>query len=240
MMLSSALIDIVRKLPCGLSHARMGKRCFSQEGEDMVLARVFENKSSGVYVDVGAHHPIRFSNTYMFYLRGWSGVNVDGMPGSMDVFRRMRPRDRNIEALISSKPGALTYHLFNDPAMNTCDPQLARQRDGLANFRQTGAAIIKSHTLASILEIHLGESREIDFMSVDVEGMDLDVLQSNNWRKFRPTVILAEDFGLPDLEATLNTPTATFLAEHGYVLFAKTVNTLFFRQNELGGTKHLA
>jgi len=218
----------------------MGKRCFSQEGEDMVLARVFENKSSGVYVDVGAHHPTRFSNTYMFYLRGWSGVNVDGMPGSMDVFRKLRRRDTNIEALISSKPGELTYHLFNDPAMNTCDPEIARQRDGLENFRITGTRTIKAATLEAILEGSLGDRRKIDFLSVDVEGMDLDVLQSNNWRKFRPTVILAEDYGLTDLEATLKTPTATFLAECGYVLFAKTVNTLFFRQNELGGTKHLA
>lgn len=73
----------------------------------MILSRFFEQKRTGFYVDVGAHHPTRFSNTYLFYLRGWHGVNVDAMPGSMAEFRRLRPRDLNIEALISSTPGEL-------------------------------------------------------------------------------------------------------------------------------------
>jgi FkbM family methyltransferase len=232
-MTSGTLIDLFRKLPFGLALTRSGKRSFSQEGEDMVLARIFEGKSNGVYVDVGAHHPIRFSNTYMFYLRGWSGINVDAMPGSMEAFRKLRPRDRNVEALISNKPGSVKYYLFNDSAMNTCDAELARQRDGLAHFRLTGTRTLQPQSLSAILDKQFGAGQEIDFMSIDVEGWDLDVLESNNWQKFRPAIVLIEDC-LLSMHDAVESPGARFLKQRGYTLFAKTVNTLFFRREEPG------
>ena len=71
------LEKIHRKLVRGIQYS------FSQEGEDLVLARIFEGKKNGFYVDIGAHHPTRFSNTHYFYRRGWSGINIDAMPGSM-------------------------------------------------------------------------------------------------------------------------------------------------------------
>jgi hypothetical protein len=75
-----------------------GRITYSQEGEDMVLARLFEGLGRpGFYVDIGAHHPVRFSNTFYFYRRGWHGVNVDALPGTAMLFQRMRPRDKTIE-----------------------------------------------------------------------------------------------------------------------------------------------
>jgi len=70
---------------------------FAQEGEDRVLYRMFQGRFGrpGFYVDVGAHHPTRFSNTYLFYRMGWRGINLDAMPGSMAAFARARPRDIN-------------------------------------------------------------------------------------------------------------------------------------------------
>src|SRR6186713_1276577 len=69
---------------------------YSQEGEDLILKRFFSEKSGGFYVDVGAHHPKRFSNTYMFYKEGWSGINIDAMPGSMKLFNKVRSKDINL------------------------------------------------------------------------------------------------------------------------------------------------
>ena len=63
---------------------------YSQEGEDILLARFFFGKSQGFYVDIGAHHPQRLSNTYHFYLQGWRGINIDAMPGSMSSFETLR------------------------------------------------------------------------------------------------------------------------------------------------------
>ena len=69
---------------------RYGLISYSQEGEDMILRRLFETRRRGFYVDVGAHHPRRFSNTYYFYRQGWSGINIDAAPGSMKLFDRLR------------------------------------------------------------------------------------------------------------------------------------------------------
>ena len=77
------------------------RRAYSQEGEDLILHRVFENQNTGFYVDVGAHHPVRFSNTYFFYLRGWSGINIDAAPGSIRKFAWKRRRDLNLEAALT-------------------------------------------------------------------------------------------------------------------------------------------
>ncbi len=82
------------------------------------MSRYFENKkTTGFYVDVGAHHPLRFSNTYKFYKRGWHGINIDAMPGSMDLFNRLRHRDINLERAVSDSKQILTYYAFNEPAL---------------------------------------------------------------------------------------------------------------------------
>ena len=70
---------------------------YSQEGEDLIINRLIDSKKNGFYIDIGAHHPFRFSNTYKFYKMGWNGINIDAMPGSMKLFREKRPRDINIE-----------------------------------------------------------------------------------------------------------------------------------------------
>ena len=78
-------------------------RSWSQEGEDMILHRIFGGKKSGFYVDVGAHHPKRFSNTYFFYCHGWRGINIDAMPGRMKLFNQWRPKDINLEMGVAEK-----------------------------------------------------------------------------------------------------------------------------------------
>src|SRR5437868_6288327 len=81
---------------------------YSQDGEDLVLSRFLSSENKGFYVDVGAHHPTRFSNTYFFYKKGWRGINIDAMPGSMIAFDKMRPRDTNVEAAISDNDSEIT------------------------------------------------------------------------------------------------------------------------------------
>ena len=211
---------------CTLPHA------FSQEGEDLILARVFESQRLGFYVDVGAHHPIRFSNTYLFYLRGWTGLNLDATPGSMAAFRKLRPRDINLEMAIAEEPGTLVFHMFNEPALNTFDPVLAKERDGKDHYRIIETRKIETKTLAWILTEYVYDKQLIDFLSVDVEGLDLAVLRSNDWQLFSPRYVLAEDFSVVSIEETLNSPIATFLRSVGYSLFAKTAHTQVFRQQK--------
>ena len=88
----------------------------------------------GFFVDVGAHHPQRFSNTYYFYLKGWSGINIDAMPGSMKIFDDLRSRDINLEIPISDKSEILTYYEFDEPALNSFSLSLSHERITTTNY----------------------------------------------------------------------------------------------------------
>ncbi|MGP1383595.1 MAG: FkbM family methyltransferase [Thainema sp.] len=201
-------------------------KSYSQEGEDMILRRIFEHQKLGFYVDVGAHHPKRFSNTYFFYKRGWKGINIDAMPGSMRLFRVYRPRDINIEAAISNKSEDLTYFVFNETALNTFDSELAQTRN-LELYKLINKQAVKTQTLANVLKKYLPENQKIDIISIDVEGLDLNVLESNEWELFRPKCVLIEQAKF-SLDHAQESQTYQFLSSRGYILFAKTLNTLIF------------
>ncbi len=206
-------------------------KSYSQEGEDMILRRIFEDRSEGFYVDVGAHHPKRFSNTYLFYRAGWSGINVDATPGSMAAFRKSRPRDINVEVAISEEPGEAIFYLYNEPALNSFQKRAdLDMRDGM--YRVIGETKVPTRRLEEVLAEHLGEGQRIDFLSVDAENMDLEVLQSNNWQRFRPGYVLVEYQGGSDIEQVDGNETSLFLEKQGYALFAKTLNTLIFKESD--------
>jgi FkbM family methyltransferase len=200
---------------------------YSQDGEDMVLRRLFEHERSGFYVDVGAHHPFRFSNTCYFHRMGWRGINVDANPDAIAAFRHARPADINLCVGISGAAGELTYHLFNEPALNTFDPNLASERALLPGYRLLQKERVPVERLDELLRVHLPANQAIDLMSIDVEGLDLSVLQSNDWQRFRARYLLVEardfDMGRPDESAEHR-----FASSVGYRLIAKTVNTLIY------------
>ncbi len=203
---------------------------YAQEGEDLILNRFLENKEKGFYIDIGAHHPKRFSNTYIFYKKGWEGINIDAMPGSMKAFEQERPRDINLELGVSKEKKELTYYIFNEPALNTFSKTEAEKKDGLNNYRIVEQKKILTFPLVDILSKHIINNSSIDFMSIDVEGLDLEVLQSNDWKKYRPTLLLVEDLKKQSLAEFQNSsPVFHFLKEKNYELVAKTFNTLFFK-----------
>lgn len=200
---------------------------YSQEGEDLILKRFFDGKQDGFYVDVGAHHPFRFSNTHAFYKEGWSGINIDPMPGSMRTFSRIRKRDINLEVGISDCKGEQTYFLFDEPALNGFDEKLSHFRDINTQYKLMGKQQVKTYPLAFILEKYLPEGKSIDFLSIDVEGLEEEVLDSNDWECFRPHVILVE-IREKTLESLEKDPIFRKLKSLRYCLYAKTVNTFFF------------
>jgi len=202
-------------------------KSYSQEGEDMILRRIFYNVDKGFYVDVGAHHPKRFSNTYYFYTQGWSGVNIDARPGCMEAFNRIRPRDINIEAAIARDRRELTYYMFEEPALNSFDKELSISRHD-RTFKLIGEKVITTTRLDELLLQHLPQGIHINFMSIDVEGLDLEVLESNDWQKIRPEYILIEclDF---DLDYIKNDKVYNFLIANNYTLFSKAVTTAIYK-----------
>jgi len=207
-------------------------KSYSQEGEDMILRRLFEKQKTGFYVDVGAHHPKRFSNTFFFYKKGWRGINIDAMPNSMSLFNKIRPRDINLEIPISDKKQKLKYYMFNEAALNCFSKELAEKRNGKYDYKIISEKEMETSTLEEILEKHLPYDQEIDFMSIDVEGLDLQVLKSNNWRLFRPKIVLMEVID-SSINEIADSKEYKYLAEFGYEAFAKTVNTVIFQRVDI-------
>lgn len=204
--------------------------CYGQDGEDLILDRLLERQSSGFYVDVGAHHPVRFSNTYLFYRRGWRGINIDAMPGAMKAFQRHRPRDINLECGVAASSGTLRYYRFNEPALNTFDAQEARRKDA-APYHLQDTVEVQVEPLRDLLARHLPAGQAIDFLSVDVEGKDEEVLRSNDWQRYRPRFVLAETLRV-DLLALADCPVVHFLSEVGYHPVGKAYNTSFFARED--------
>ncbi|MDP2143185.1 MAG: FkbM family methyltransferase [Gallionella sp.] len=205
-----------------------GRVSYAQEGEDLLLQRIFAGVKQGFYVDVGAHHPLRFSNTYLLYRRGWRGVNIDAMPGSMDSFGRLRPSDINVESAVALEDARLTYFVFKEKALNTFDENLAEQ------YTKSGLAIVsrlevRARPLADLLSEHLPAGQSIDLLTVDVEGLDLDVLKSNDWQRFRPRVLIVEE--LRQSPRGGDASVRDYLIGLGYGEFARTYNSVFYVAN---------
>lgn len=205
------------------------RKSYSQEGEDLVLGRMFPGITRGFYVDVGAHHPRRFSNTYAFYKKGWSGINIEPNPDVVSLFKLERARDRNLQLGVSDAADILRYYVFDEPALNTFDRSLMQWRIANTPYKVVKTIEIAVEPLADILRRELPPRQSIDFMSIDVEGKDFAVLQSNDWAAFRPKCILVEAMAT-SVEADLGSELCSFMKERNYILFCKTFNTLFFRE----------
>ena len=209
------------------------KPSFSQEGEDILLERIFSSLTNGFYVDVGAHHPQRFSNTYKFYLKGWTGINIEPTPGGIDPFLTYRPRDINLSMGISDSSGPLKFYVFKEGALNTFSEETVQKLIKTTDYRPSLTIDVPMKRLDEVLETHLpkisAKNTKITFMTIDTEGFEMPVLKSNDWTRFCPSVILIEDRDF-DLLNPMNSEVHRFLAEKEYLLFAKTHNTLFYRQ----------
>jgi FkbM family methyltransferase len=202
---------------------------FSQEAEDLVLFEIaqFKNSYNGFYLDVGAHHPFRFSNTAIYYQRGWRGINIDATPESMNEFRKMRPDDINIECAVSSDTRERMFFVYNEPALNGIDCDRSEEFVG-TKFKLLRKIPVQTHTLASILQSHIQQLPKPNFLTVDVEGHDLEVLQSNDWNKFRFDWVLCE-IQVGSISDLAYNPVYKYLSDIGYHLRAFTGRTGIFQ-----------
>jgi FkbM family methyltransferase len=198
----------------------------------MILNYLLDNQSAGFYVDVGAHHPTTFSNTRHFYRLGWHGINIDADPGAVNALERERPRDINLNIGVGEEEGEFDFVRYFEPALNTFDQGTVEQRleDGIP-YDISHVTKIPVRRLEHILGEHLSDGERIDFLSVDVEGQDLEVLRSNDWVAFRPRFVVVEAIGVQDPAEANRSETVQFLASRGYSPVAKTANSLILRDS---------
>ena len=163
---------------------------YSQYGEDLYIDRILGHKKKGTYVDIGANNPSVLSNTKKFYDRGWTGINVEPDQSNFNLFVQESPLDTNLNIGISDTPGKLTFYVFEEDTLSTFSEEDANRQ--IKSGRDLVAKkIIETHKLSKIFED--ANLQGIDFMSVDTEGYDQQVLNSNDWNRFRPTLICIED-----------------------------------------------
>jgi len=194
---------------------------FSQSGEDYNVRNIFKEKRDGFYVDIGAYHPFNVSNTVLLYLfYNWKGINIDAMPGSMETFRKYRKRDINLEFAVSSQQEELTYYIIDETStMNTFSREFLEENNVLELVQKE--IKINAYPLSEILDKYLPADKNIDLLNIDVKSMELKVLQSNNWEKYRPKCIIMEFSGnrISEIETSA---TGKLLKELGYELWVVT------------------
>lgn len=201
---------------------------YSSFGEDRLILKFLAKQEPGFYVDVGAHAPKDYSNTYALYQRGWRGLAIDPDPDAIAAFGRERPEDIGLQIAIGTEPGRVTLHLFNDRSMNTVDEALYEKTLKNPRKRHQGDIEVERLPLAEVLNRHLPAGRSVDFMNVDCEGADLDVLRSNDWARYHPKLLAVEDLDL-DLERVVESKIFRFLRPLGYRLVSHLHYTSLYR-----------
>ncbi len=171
---------------------RKCKKSFSQCGEDILISYIF--KLRGIkkpsYIDIGANHPYLLNNTAIFYKAGSRGINIDANPKLIKLFKILRPYDININVGISSEEGELDFFIMEDATLSTFSKN---EYDILSSSGKKLKEIkkIKLNTFESVLTTYFN-NRCPDFLSLDVEGMDLEILLSIDFGKYSPKVICVE------------------------------------------------
>ncbi len=168
----------------------MGIVSFAQNREDVRLARVL-TEPSGFYIDIGAADPTRHSVTRHFSDRGWHGINVEPRTALAEALRAARPRDTTLDVAVGRTAGEVTFYELERPELgevSTVEPARAAEmvKAGMA-LRERRVEMI---TLADLCARYAPP--RIDLLSIDVEGVEADVIASGDWRRHRPRVVVVE------------------------------------------------
>jgi FkbM family methyltransferase len=211
---------------------------FSQAGEDLVVRNYFYERlnlgEKGFFVDIGAFHPYRHSNTYYLYRAGWRGINIDARPGSMYLFNKLRQEDNNLEIAVGANEGTATYYDFGENAgLNTLSTDYIDKLGTRNDIK--GEYSVQTIPLLTVFERYVPKDRKIDFLSIDIEGLEEPVLSTNDWSKYRPSLIACEIYG-QSLSDISKDPVANILLSNGYEIYTRInlampkVNTVFFNE----------
>ena len=192
------------------------RKTYSQSKEDLFISNFFKNKKRGFYLDIGAYHPIKFSNTQLLYNMGWNGMNIDLNQVSIDCFKIIRKRDINIKAAISNKiqKKKIYSNFFFHPTNSLIENHFKKHNE---YFSKKNISYVITKRVANLI------SRRIDFLNIDVEGLDLKVIKDLNLKKLRPGLICVEMLNNNEKKEYVN-----YLKKFSYKLIKKIKSNLFF------------
>jgi FkbM family methyltransferase len=203
---------------------------YSQFGEDLVVIHAFEKffakNDPGFYIDVGAHHPKEYSTTAILHCHGWRGINIDVSERAIELLKSARPDDISILAGVAKTQQRRPYYLFDPAAVSTLDP--ATRDEWLENgwvLKQTKEVAV--YPLSEIVSPHLSETQKVDYLNIDIEGLDLEALETYDFEHYAPSVITIELHNFNLLEARHH-PVVKFLINRGYKLHSYIAITAVF------------
>src|SRR6266700_4483067 len=186
---------------------------YAQRFEDLYLMRCFGERTEGFYIDIGSGHPVYDNVSFAFYLKGWSGITVEPNPWLSRLSRAVRPRDRHVEALVGANCGQATFYLVRE--FHGLSTMIAgHAQAALAEFGKGSDAT--TVPLTTLRELCAGQApASFDFLKVDVEGAEKDVLLGGDWQRFRPKLVVIEALA-PCTLAPAWEQWEPFLSQQGY------------------------
>jgi FkbM family methyltransferase len=198
---------------------------FSQCGEDAIINSIFQyvkKKDKGYYIDIGAYHPTKGSNTYLLYKLGWRGINIDPNPHSINIFNRERPDDINLLMGISKEQKILDYYLIDEKSTMNSFSKDNLKRIGLLD-KVKEVRKIQTFPLSYVSEKYINNQEKVDFLNIDTEGMELEILESNNWEKISPDVIAIEQNNVLTFDDVMVSEVCKYLKSKNYSPVAKNI-----------------
>jgi FkbM family methyltransferase len=211
------------------------KRSYSQAGEDLIIRYIFNELGivTPSYIDIGAHHPFLLSNTALFYENGSRGINIEPDPKLFKEFIKYRPEDINLNIGISDQVGDLTFYVMSADFLNTFSKEEAEKCQNEQDIQIVDIKTIPVNTLSNVLDKYYN-GKFPDLLSLDVEGLDEQILYSINFSDQVPTVICVETISYSNKgDGEKNHTIIRFLESKGYMVYADTnINTIFVKKNK--------
>lgn len=211
------------------------QKSYSQSGEDRILRFLGTHllqKDKLFYIDIGAYHPFTLSNTALFYEEGSNGINVEPDPISFKAFGIHRKRDKNLNAGVHKQNGTLNFYVMSEKTLSTFDESSAR------TYESSGGAKIEQIIPVAVYEINdflsrYAGSKQIDFITLDVEGIDFDIISEIDFGKFRPHLFCVETINYAGGDEWIkDTRVRKYLEGQNYLHHSDTmINSIFVDAN---------
>lgn len=209
------------------------RKLYSNWGLDIMADDFFKNKSKGIYIDVGCHHPFLNNNTYRLYKRGWSGINIDVEKDKLNVFNLARKRDHNTLVAISTNNQKKTVYRFGKFSVNT---KTSRNTKVKFNDAVKDTYVIDSMSLDDVIKNSRFKRRKIDLLNIDIEGNDFDALKSLDISKYIPKIIIIESHFIK-INNIIKSDIYLYLTRKGYFLRSWCFYSLIFVKKNSKNTR---
>ena len=206
---------------------------FSSDGEDSILSKWLGGINNGFYIDIGSHKPLYSSNTYGFYLNGWSGICIDPNPGLKLKYSLFRSLDLFINSAIvlKKKSGSNLFYYKNNTDLNTFSKKRVTIQHKLYGRYPTKRIKINQLTIEDLIK--LITKKELHFLNIDIEGLEDGIIKSLINKNILPWCIAIEELG-ETCENLNKSKIKKFLNKNGYFLASRTFFTsIYIRKNIL-------